>query len=90
MSTPVAPNSRPKLALRKAEFDTLMDELHCHTDVAKAEFLGLSRTALMKIRLGRQEPSPAFIAALKHRFPRVPLERFLTTETPVEHEADAA
>jgi hypothetical protein len=49
--------------------DPLMESLGYETDQAKAAFLGIQQSTLLRVRRGDVEPSTKFLGAVQDRFP---------------------
>lgn len=73
---------RRSVHFRADEFDRLVGPLGYTSVRAQARFLGVSPSAMSKIRRRENPPSNEFIAAVQTALPNVPLERlFEVVET---------
>lgn len=59
---------------RFERLDDLMVALGYDTDQAKAAFLGLQQSTLLRVRRGDVEPSTKFLGAVQDRFPALTFE----------------
>jgi DNA-binding XRE family transcriptional regulator len=57
------------ILLKKDIFKNLQESCGKQEDTSMAEFLGVSRSTVWRIRTGKMQPGPDFIAAVLNKFP---------------------
>lgn len=60
------PGSKRVVRFRTDNFDAYARTLHLTSDTKKAAFIGCGHATFSRIRAGKQNPGPRFIAAVYH------------------------